>query len=191
MLLNRERASAVMDDLGLVGLIASCGENVTYASGYANWPMFTYKDHDVYALVPRDGSMALVVPMDAAEYLAEEPIDASLVYFYGSFFINRSATAVLTGAEYRLAQIRDDARLFPSSLEALGAALLDVQMRGGVVGLDERGMAPARWRQIVSGIADTRFVEAMDAFRRIRMVKTADEIIHLRDAVRGVEEGDL
>ena len=189
MLLNRDRASSIMEAEDLVGLIASCGENITYSSGFAHWPMYTYKDQEVYSILTQAGQVALVVPLDAADYLAQEPTDASSVYFHGTFFMNRSPGVVLSGAEARLADIRAEAHVFPSSLEALGAALNDLHLRGCTVGLDERGMAPARWRLITETFADTSFVEAMDLFRRIRMVKTEDEITHLRQAVAGVEMG--
>lgn len=189
MLLNRDRAAELMAEAGLGGLIASCAENVTYASGFAHWPMYTYKDLEVYALISRGGDIGLVAPIDAADYLAQEPVSASRVYFHGSFFMARRSGVALSKTEERLSHLRDESHVYRSGMEALGVALQDMGLRGGAIGLDERGMAPSRWRTIVETFSDTRFVEAMGLFREVRAVKTASEIAHLRRAVTGVEQG--
>ncbi len=107
MLLHRERARAIMAGQGIDALIGTSAENVTYATGYLNWPRYTFRDYEAYAVVPRVGSVALVVPIDAADYLAGAHLDQCRLYTYGTFHTMRNPDAVLAGAEARLLEIRE------------------------------------------------------------------------------------
>src|SRR5713101_6952800 len=99
MLLNLERARAVMAQHGLDALVATSPENVTYATGFANWTIYTFRDLEVYGVIPREGPLALIVPIDAADYLAQVPADIERLYAYGTFHTMRDPDATLQGAE--------------------------------------------------------------------------------------------
>ncbi|MEA2597623.1 MAG: Creatinase/Prolidase N-terminal domain, partial [Thermomicrobiales bacterium] len=99
MLLNLERARAIMDERKLDGLVAASAENVTYASGFANWTIYTFKDLEMYVVIPRDGDLSLVAAIDAADYLAQYPTTTSRLYVYGTFHTERRPGVSLTGAE--------------------------------------------------------------------------------------------
>jgi Xaa-Pro aminopeptidase len=75
MLLNRERANAVMDRHGLQGLVAAFPENIYYLSDY--WgPMFLMsRNYTLYALLPRDESApaALIMPGTGVYHLEHKP----------------------------------------------------------------------------------------------------------------------
>ncbi len=75
MLLNRERANAIMDLHGLDGLVAAFRENVYYLSDY--WgPMFLMsRNYTLFALLPRDESKpaALVMPGTGVYHLEHVP----------------------------------------------------------------------------------------------------------------------
>lgn len=190
MLLHRTRAQAVMADLAVHALVATSPENVTYATGYANWTIYTFRDQEVYGIVPRDGPIALVVPIDAMDYLAQVPVDASRLYTYGTFHTARDPAASLAGEEARLYDLREHTSHHPDGSTALRHALDDLDI-GGMVGVDERGMPPARWRRLAASLAGRSLVEAHDAFRTIRMVKTDDEIARLRATATAVEQAML
>jgi len=139
---------------------------------------------------PREGPRARGVPIDAMDHLAQVPVDASRLYTYGAFYTMRDPEVRLTGEEARLFDLREHTGHYRDGLAALRQALADLDV-GGSLGVDERGMPPARWRQLVAAFSERAIIEAHDTFRRIRMVKTGDEIACLREAVRAVEQAML
>ena len=186
-----ERAIGLMQTAGVEAMVASCGENLTWSTGYANWPVYTYKDQEVYGVLTRDGASALVAPIDAADYLAEEPTTADSVYMYGTYFVMRNSEAELAGPEARLFEIRESAISVASGAEGLRRALADLGIKSGRIALDERGMPPARWRSITTELTEDGIsaIEGMDLFRRARRVKTSEEVEKLRTAAVAVERG--
>jgi Xaa-Pro dipeptidase len=191
MLLNLERARAIMAEQGLDALVAASPENITYASGFANWTLYTFKDIEMYVVIPRDGDLSLIAAIDAAEYLAQCPVSPSRLYLYGTFHIERRPGAELAGTEATLVAIREETTRLPNAKAALRQALVDSGLGGSRIGLDERGMTPARWHATQDALGDVAVEEAGDLFRRIRQVKTEAEIERLRVVVRAVEQGML
>jgi Xaa-Pro dipeptidase len=188
---NIERARELMADAAVEAMVASCGENLTWSTGYANWTVYTYKDQEVYGVLSRNGRSALVVPIDAADYLAEEPTTADSIYTYGTYYVLRNEEVELTGAEARLFEIRDSSIRVASAAEGLQRALADLGVTGGQIAIDERGMPPSRWRSLTAQLEEAGIsaIEGMELFRKVRRVKTEDEIEKLRTAVRAVEAG--
>jgi Xaa-Pro dipeptidase len=189
MLLHYDRARALMAAEGLDALVATSPENVLYASGLTSWTLDTFKDREVYAIVPYAGPLALVVSVDTADHLAERPADVDQLYTYGVYHIERNPDARLSGAEARLLQIRQTASHHASAQTALRQALTDCGVWGGRIGLDERGMPPARWQALLAFLGATTIMPAHEYFRTIRQIKTPAEVDRLRDAVRAVEAG--
>ncbi|HLW47683.1 MAG TPA: Xaa-Pro peptidase family protein [bacterium] len=190
MLLHRARARMRMLEHGLDALVATSPENVTYATGYGNWTIYTFRDQEVYGVVPKDGPVALVVPIDAMDHLAQVPVDAARLYTYGTFHTMRDPNVTLAGEEARLFDLREHTGHYSDALAALRQALGDLKA-GASIGVDERGMPPSRWRRLVSTLSDRTIVEAHDLFRVIRMVKTDEEIARLRATARAVEQAML
>ena len=190
MLLNLERAKAVMAEQGLDALVATSPENVTYATGFANWTLYAFRDMEVYGIIPRAGPVTLVAPIAAADYLAQVQVDAPRLYVYGSYHIAQSPGAALSGAEANLAAIREQAGRHATGTAALAQALTDLEI-GGHLGVDERGTPPARWRSLVAAFPRVTLAEAHDLFRMVRLIKTDEEIARLRTAAQAVEQGML
>jgi Xaa-Pro aminopeptidase len=188
VLLNRARATAIMQDLGLDALVATSPENVTYASGFANWTIYAFKDLEIYVVLPVAGDPVLVAPIDAIDYLAQCPAAVDKLYTYGTFHTAVRPNADLSEAEARIVALRQEASHHPSGLAALGQALADAGV-GDAIGVDERGMPPGRWRLLNETFQTMAIREAGDIFRTVRMIKTEDEIEQLRYAVRAVEQG--
>ncbi|HEV2124791.1 MAG TPA: Xaa-Pro peptidase family protein [Chloroflexota bacterium] len=189
MLLNLERARAIMAEQGLDALVAASPENVTYASGFANWTIYAFRDLEMYVVIPREGELSLVAAIDASDYLAQCSPFTARTYLYGTFHVQRRQGVQLTGAEAQLVAVREEAIHQPGALAALRQALADSGAASGRVGIDEMGMTPARWQRTVEALDGTAIFEAGDLFRRTRMIKTADEIERLRFVVRAVEQG--
>jgi len=189
MLLNLERARARMRERGLDALIATSPENVVYASGYANWTLETFRDDEVYAVVPREGELTLVLPLSGMDYLAERPADVDRLYTYGSFYVVASPGVPLSGAEARLRDLREHTPRFADARPALHQALRDLGLTGARLGVDERGMSWVRWGGLVETLAPAQVTPAGEDFRSIRRVKSAPENERLRSAAHAVEAG--
>jgi Xaa-Pro dipeptidase len=189
MLLHYERARALMAAEGLDVLVATSPENVLYASGLTSWTLDTFKDREVYAIVPYAGPLALIVAVDTADHLAERPAAVEQLYTYGTYHIERNPDARLTGAEARLLRIRETASHHENAQAALRQALVDRGVWGGRIGLDERGMPPTRWQTLQEFLGARTVVPAYEHFRTIRQIKTAAEVDRLRYAARAVEDG--
>jgi len=190
MLLHWERARAIMREHELDALVATSPENVTYATGYGNWTIYTFRDQEVYGVVPAEGPIALVVPIDAMDYLAQVPADAANLYTYGTFYTARDPHATLTGEEAKLFELRERTGHYPDAIAGLRQALADADA-GRTLGVDERGMPPARWRRLAAELSNRTIVEAHGVFRAVRMVKTEDEIARLRATAAAVEQAML
>lgn len=75
MLLNRERANAVMDRHGLDGLVAAFKENIYYLSDYWGSMFLMSRNYTLYAFLPRDESKpaALIMPGTGVYHLEHVP----------------------------------------------------------------------------------------------------------------------
>jgi Xaa-Pro dipeptidase len=190
VLLNIDRARRIMAERGVDALVASSQENITYSTGYLSWTIETFHDLEVYGVIPREGPVALVIPVDAVDHLAQRPVDASVIYTYGAFPTEWDRNVPLTGAEANLVAMREKAKHHPSGTAALVQALEDLSA-GAAIGIDERGMSPAKWRALGDALTGRRVIEAYDDFHRIRLVKTEEEVGRLRKVARAVEEAEL
>jgi Xaa-Pro aminopeptidase len=75
MLLNRQRANAIMDLHGLDGLVAAFPENIYYLSDYWGSMFLMSRNYTLYAFLPRDESKpaALVMPGTGVYHLEHAP----------------------------------------------------------------------------------------------------------------------
>ncbi len=75
MLLNRERATQVMEKHGLDGLVAAFPENIQYLSDYYGPALLMARNYTVYAVLPRDpqAPAALVMPSTMVYHLEHTP----------------------------------------------------------------------------------------------------------------------
>jgi Xaa-Pro dipeptidase len=189
MFLNLERTRKLMAEQNLDALVASSPENVTYASGFANWTIYAFNDLEMYVVIPREGDLSLIAAIDASDYLAQCPTGAARTYVYGTFHTERRPDVELVGAEAQLVAVRNGAIQQSTAQAALRQALSDSGISGGRIGLDERGKTPARWNELLASLKGYQIHEAGDLFRQIRMIKTEAEIEKLRFVVQVVEQG--
>jgi Xaa-Pro dipeptidase len=75
MLLNRERANAIMDLHGLDGLVAAFQENIYYLSDYWGSMFLMSRNYTLYAFLPRDESKlaSLIMPGTGVYHLEHVP----------------------------------------------------------------------------------------------------------------------
>ena len=188
MLLNRERANEIMDHEGIDALLAVTANNVFYLSDYQS--DFLYDVPWVAcAILPRDENIApcLCVTEIEAAVLHEEPSwmpDVRMYYFgiYGGILpVHTFSEGDLSEQDQAIAAMVQDLRARPYTgvTEAAGAALKDMGLANARIGFDDIRFAAALGDVFRGEVRD-----ATNLFLEIRMVKTADELVILREAAK-------
>ena len=96
MLLNKERALAMMKEAKLDALIGTTPENVLYMTGYSGWMTWAYRGNtmdgglQVYAMLTPDGARTLITHIlievgYACTYKVDKELDD--IWAYGTDFI--------------------------------------------------------------------------------------------------------
>lgn len=204
MLVNRERADAVMDKYGLDGLVAASPKNVYYLSSHRGPSQFMGRSFSTYALLPRNSSApaALIVPGAMAYHLDFKPTWMPSVQVYswpqvggvpGPDAGDPSASPLVSpwALRYRPETLAPADRTLmalygayhgkttANALVALKKALLEAGLSRGTIGFDDPRVLP--WLR-GQGLDELGGTDAENIFKEIRMVKTANEIELLREA---------
>ncbi|QBM75128.1 aminopeptidase P family protein [Sphingomonas sp. AAP5] len=222
MLLNRDRANAVMDRHGLDGLVAAFPENIYYLSDY--WgPMFLMsRNYTLYALLPRDETApaALIIPGTGVYHLEHKPTWMPNVatfitrippkaipardYEFSTEEIDEGGDQAVTADSIKDAPLtpyptRPGAELGPrdhqlldryamhrggaqtTATRALAGAIRTAGLEKGRLGFDDPRVLG--WLGAI-GLEELSGVDALNVFKEIRMVKSADEIELLKIAGR-------
>jgi Xaa-Pro aminopeptidase len=204
MLLNKERAYAVMDREGLDGLIAVAPINVRYLSDYFGALMRMNRQFYNYAVLPRDPDMPAALIVTGVEHLRffhrpestwmpniqsyVHPIyqdrrdfdpdveDAEHVE-YGMKWPIRHDTLSPTDTEYLKFMESNRGNASVNATYALKKALVEAGLSGATVGADDPRVGP--WLNEI-GLPELKVRDAYTTFRDIRMVKTPEEIAIMR-----------
>ena len=192
MLQNTERARAVMAEAGLDALVGTSQENVFYLTGIMNVNSFVLpRMVQCYAVAAKDRLDRPGVVMgvgDADQVLSAFP-GVGPLYCFGMFYREVPDPGVLSDAERRLSALTAEAMWHRGPADALVAAIRQAGLSKAAIGIDEEGIQPAVRAQAVGQLPDARFVEASQILRKIRMVKTADELERLKRAQAACENG--
>ncbi|HUW11568.1 MAG TPA: Xaa-Pro peptidase family protein [Anaerolineae bacterium] len=190
MLLNVERASRLMDESGLDGLVATTLPNIYYLSGLWSSSLALFPlDAQVYAVAPRErlAEPVLVVPTGDLDTVPDCFPGVRAVN-YGCFYREVAEGVDLSAGEARLRDLAIDREPRTDAIEALSAALEQAALGNKTIGLDERSVDPALASKLQRRFPSMSIRKASSIFKQIRMVKTKDEIDRLRAAVRVTEE---
>lgn len=206
MLLNQERAYAVMDKYGLDGLIAVNPANIYYLTDYWGPLMRMRRTFFNYALLPRDDTAPAALICSAAELLRfyENPrptwVPNVCAYTHPIYSDRRDfdpdvedPEAVQEGIKWPVSDgplpNDDDSYLkyaeqykgkySVNAAYALKKAIKDAGLEKGVLGLDDP--RPVGWLQNI-GLPNISGREATNIFREIRVVKTEEELKIIRKA---------
>ena len=195
VLLNRARALATMEALGLDALVAATPRNVYYASGYwtriSEWGM---AENDACVVVPRDAakSPTLVIPEFSIANLLDQP--SWIPQVRTTEFLNTSHVA-REPEPVRLDPLQRDVErmyagrvagdLAANIVEGTAAALAELGLAQGRVAFDDLRLA-AHVQRILPKLA---VVDGLDAWLDIRKVKTPAEIEFLQAGARINESG--
>ncbi len=198
MLLNLPRARAVMAERGLDALVAAHRINIYYLTDFWGALQRIDRSWSCYAVLPRDpdAPAALVVGLAELHLLDRRPTWVPNVITYArsraeggagkadsgppELYPHRAGLP-LTQTEQAWTRIIDNqaGKYQASALLALKRALTDAGLSKARIGTDDPRLIG--WLQ-GSGLDGLTGVDAVTAFRQIRMVKTPDEIALLKRA---------
>ncbi len=185
-LLNSARARALLLEEGLDGIVTATLENTFYFSGVWNFghELFPY-NAESYVVANADdvGAGTIVTSLGEADLALAANASMRGALAYGSFFRVAPEGVALTPDEEKIRALEP----LGSALDALAAALEQQGLRGGAVGIDERGANRSLLEALRERLPDTTFRPAADLLRRIRMVKTPAEHERLIQTLRITE----
>lgn len=184
--MNWEGCRELLGEAGVAAAVATTVENIVYLTGYDHWPLRTFRDHGVYAVVTLDGRVGLVAPRNAGEYLAVTELEDGLVFTHGDFLVTQSSREEFTATDLRWEAIRATMPSFASAEEALAVMLKQLGLGpANQLALDDQAIGLASREAIKSRFAVADGVDGNLLLRRVRRVKTEAEVARLREvAVR-------
>jgi len=182
MLLNKARAVDVMQQAGVDGIIATSLENVAYVSGYLSFSQRLTKATQVYAVLSADrpDEAVLVAPIGDLDGVAQRAVRVQ-VQSYGAFPVF-SSPAINSEPDQLAFLGLMQAAVSKGPGDALAAALSALGLKGKRLALDTTGLTPPVAQELYRLLGPDSTVEGWDLLRRIRMVKTPEEVARLRQA---------
>jgi Xaa-Pro dipeptidase len=192
MPVNRERALAVMKDHNLDAIITMTPENLTYLTDF---PMLhgCLAETKVYAVfsAAADQPVSMVLPRNSVDMLTSSASMVNDTWLYGNFFLYEAEGWTPNSDEERRlhAALRKHQHL-PTDLDALLACLKAKGLEAGRLGFDEKALSsPDVFDQIETLVPKAKVVPAYGILRKIRMVKTAEELRRMRIAANANQAG--
>jgi Xaa-Pro aminopeptidase len=161
--------------------VATSAENVTYTSGYWALSQWIRRGPQIYVLLPAADLAAseIIASTTLLDQIADQQdVWVENVRRYGYFQVDRS-NAPLDDLDSRQAELY----ALPDNGDAIKALVAAIQSAGlsrSRIAIDEMGLLPGHWEKLCSELPDARLVPGFQLLRRVRAVKTAEEIGRLR-----------
>lgn len=191
MLLNKERAAALMDEHGLDAILATTLENVFYFSGlWSENFIVTPRLAQGYALVSCENLSAPTVITgigDAAAFLESCPPSADVV-LYGSFFRYEKPGVVLNELERGVKELVIQGEPKKNAIEGIISAVKQKGLERAAIGIDERGVKAEFVEALAAELPQASLRPADAIIRHLRAVKTEEEVERLRASVQLTEK---
>lgn len=186
MLLNRERASKIMEREGVNGLIATTPQNVTYLTGHHGdfWHIRTIV---AFGVLAKDEPLPVLI----SSIRTLTPPSPTNIKFsvYGEVSLTISENGKADEYDLELIERRKGLESSPNEMQALYKALRDLGLNKGRVAVDERNFARGQFAALEVEFPEAEFVDGYDMLAEIRAVKTEEEINRLRLSVQATEAG--
>src|SRR5690606_5087557 len=121
-------------------------------------------------IVPRDPNLptVLIVSVGDLDGVADQQPDVGAVVPFGWFVIEAASDAKLDLLEQRLVE-RRSLKAHGSIAEALAAALYDLGLSSGAIGLDRRGILPQVQQLIDVQLGSATIVDGYGPLQEVRM----------------------
>jgi Xaa-Pro dipeptidase len=187
-LLNKPRAQRIMEEEGIDGLLGASFENVLYLSNLWSENFFVLpRQTQVYAIVSREKLDVphVVAGLGEAANIFEACPPNTPAYLFGSFF--RYVKPPLTELEEYVKQKVVDGTPFANVVDATVAAVEEAGLSRGTIACDERVMFPETVAAVRARLPNAKLVPGYHLFRRIRAVKTDQEVRRLKLALELTE----
>ncbi|MFI9630631.1 M24 family metallopeptidase [Streptomyces sp. NPDC052042] len=186
---HTDRCVAELRRAGVDGVVATSVENVVYLTGYDHWPLHTFREHGVYAVVTASGERGLVAPRNAGEYLVTDwPADCTLVT-YGDFFVSVAPGGTMAPLDQQWASLRESTPHHRTAAEALTALTNELGLGPhATVALDDQALSTAGREGLRERFRRAEGVDANMLLRRVRRVKTPHEVALLREVANRTEK---
>ncbi len=192
MLLNKERALALMEEHGLTAIIGTTLENVTYLTGHVGWAQRVYRSLQSYAVMTNDPSAGtdLILTRSDNTYFAAYGGYPERVYSYGGVpaVIFPDGFTPQNDEQKRFAELTESGGRHKTILDALLAALKARGITRGRIALDDEGCPPSFFDTLKEKFPNCEFIPGANLFLMIRLVKTPEEIDRLKAAAQVNED---
>jgi Xaa-Pro dipeptidase len=192
MLFDPSRLDQEMEHAELDGLIACGAANVCYLTDIRSIVLSSFPySAECFAVIGRGnlGQISFVSSFCEIDQVLDADPAVSHTVGFGTFYRAASESTELNDRERRLESIMRDSRRDSTPLGALSLSLRDLDLTGATVGIDEIAVSRDFLVALERSLPTTRFAPASALFRKIRRIKTAEEISRLTDATRIAEEG--
>jgi Xaa-Pro dipeptidase len=178
---------------GIDALVTSSQANLTYLLDY---PMMSscMSEATVFAVLPvtPEAALTVVASRNSAAMVSEWAPAVDDVWLWGKYHVEcppEVALEELPDLPRRHARLLRDARSVDTAFDGLRDALRARGLLTGRIGFDEKGLPnPAFYDRVVTALRGAEVVPADHLFRRIRMVKTAEEIARMQRAAEISDE---
>ncbi|WP_310532254.1 M24 family metallopeptidase [Novosphingobium sp.] len=173
MLLNRTRADALMDRDGIAAIIASSAVNTYYLSSWATDASWGFGDIAL-AVLPRNHDLEAAV--HTVEIDTGQPQQGSGTWMRIVRGYARRSGIGAGGVQ----GVMTSQGLPQNHPEAIAAYLAEIGLANSRIAFDDLGLG----QSVKAKLGGIKVVPARELIRDIRMIKTAEEVSHLRAAGR-------
>lgn len=180
---NLEQVEAVLADENLDAVIATAPENVTYISGFWAMTHWIRRGPQAYVFWPRRGrgEASIICGTGVIDLVADQDVWVSNVRRFDYFAFSGVDAPDMPPVHRRQVDILARPE-FAGPVEALVDAIREAGLERGRVGVDEIGMTPQAMAKLRATLPDLTIVPAFEIMRRMRRLKTAEEVERLRRA---------
>jgi Xaa-Pro aminopeptidase len=192
MLLNKERALALMAEHDLTAIIGTTLENVTYLTGHVGWAQRVYRSLQSYAVMTNnpDAGTDLILTRSDNTYFAAYGGYPERIYSYGGIpgVIFPEDFEPANDEQKRFQELTESGGRHNTVLDALLAALKARGITRGRIALDDEGCPPSLFESLKKSLPGCEFIPGSNLFLMIRLVKMPEELDRLRAAAQVNED---
>lgn len=185
MLLNKDRLEAHMRRDDLAAIVATAPENVTYTSGFWAMTQWIRRGPQAYTLWPATGDAVIVTSTATLDLVADQDSWVQRVRRFGDFNVvsDGGEHDPTSARQHELHALPDDG----DALSALLAAIREAGLARSRIGIDEVGLMPGQFALLQERLPAATLIPAASLLRRVRAVKTEEEVARLRRAAEIAE----
>lgn len=181
MLIPQARAHHLLAAEDLAGIVVASAPAVFYFTGLSKGPAIAV------AGVDRLAAPALAIPVELTDFTLRCLPGVDPIITYGRFIRFRS-TAPSSGLDARMIALSLDQAPLASLLDAFSAALEARGLGRGRLGYEESSINAALLEEMAKRHPQITWIPASSVLRKIRMVKSPEEVLRIRRAAEVTEQ---